>query len=707
MQNENKNSLWNYLAVCSLLMILVMGLFRMNDPYLLLLPCLLIVGVCMQLKFHLSCVDLALGTIWLTDIIRWCLYPTSGIETVYNTTLCLTGYLLLRNILDDHRSMILFLKAFCFPAAASLCIALISFIIFKDALYTAGFIDTYPFRFLFHPLGHITNVWSMASLLIGGLFVIGYIKVAKWRWVFIGLWFSSSLVTLLSFSRGAYLAWGLNVIVILLAFDAWRKRLYFFILCLCIGGTVWVLFPSEFSTTCTMNKTVSQRQSTESRLNATECAMKVSLKNKWLGAGNGNYLLMVDKELNQDSTQAYTSYAPNAIVQIIVEKGWIGLTIYLFLFIAIASIVWIQRHHSVTVVIGGILLSVCVKELTMSVMLNNYLVLFLIYVVLALLQMKQDNKRKLFQGIPVKLCKYALLAGGVLCFVVFEVYTLRHLQNENYNQMSINAFNKENYQEAIRCLEQTPEQTPYLINRVMLGLSLPDSLLPNYWLCMDRSMILLKQKNKEDIYIDYLRAKLAERKEKNELACNILDTLANKFPENAVFQYELFTLLYDRGMLSKGFSHLENALLLLPNLIHKPKVKQVKNTMPHIFSKILENIISQQKKDNQSANWYARCGYLAYYIGDDKISETLLRQSVDEQPSFITPYYLLGKLCEKKKQKNEAANYFRKYNLLMNGAFSNNNGEVKPIETSIPEQKILLQRYSMKFQNWYHSNLLF
>lgn len=706
MKNINKGTIYNYLTVCLLLMIVGVGLFRIEDPYKILLFSLIILGVCMRFNVCVSKIDITLAIMWLIDTIRWWLYPGSGVENIYNTTLCFIGYLLLRNMLDNHRHMVLFLKFFCLPAGASLFIALVSFVIFKDAVYSAGFIDIYPFRFLFHPLGHITNLWSIISLLLVGIFAIGYVQVPKWKWIFAGLWISSSMITLLTFSRGAYIAWGINAIIMLFVFDTWRKKVYFFILCFCIVGTIGSLFPSEFLTTCAMQKTISQRQSTESRLKATECAIKTSLKNKWLGNGNNSYLLTIDKDLNQDSTQAYTSYAPNIIVQIIVEKGWIGLIIYSFLVILIVSTIRKKRHYSTAIVIGGAFLSFCVKELTMSVILNNYLVLFLFYIILGFLQIKEGGRQEQSKQISVKLFKYTLLIGGSFCFVVFEIYTFRHIRNEYYNQTSITLFNKGDYQEAIRSLKQTSEQTPYLINRIMLGLNLPDSLLHSYQLYMDHSIQLLEQNNKEDVCIKYLQAKMLEKKEEKEAAYNILHKLVSRFPKNALFQYELFVSLYDKGMISQGCSHLEKALLLLPSLIHLPKVKKLKETQPHLFLKMFKNLISSQDDIQYSSSWYARCGYLAYHIGDEENAKKLLIQSVKKQPSFSIPWLLLGKLYEKDEQRKEASICFRKYNLLARGAFSDSSDDVRLLELkNIQEHKVLLQRYALKFEKWYHSNL--
>ena len=96
-----------------------------------------------------------------------------------------------------------------------------------------------------------------------------------------------------------------------------------------------------------MNVTYSQRQSTEGRLNALS-ATKDIVTNFWFGQGNESYPLAVDKKVNQDSTKSYTSMAPNIVVQILIEKGIVGILLYLSLAVFIAICVW-KRKKDVNV----------------------------------------------------------------------------------------------------------------------------------------------------------------------------------------------------------------------------------------------------------------------------------------------------------------------------------------------------------------------
>lgn len=56
--------------------------------------------------------------------------------------------------------------------------ALVAYFVFRKSVLEVGFEDTYHFRFLFRPLGYVTNVWSEILLLIwdGRVFRAGVMR---------------------------------------------------------------------------------------------------------------------------------------------------------------------------------------------------------------------------------------------------------------------------------------------------------------------------------------------------------------------------------------------------------------------------------------------------------------------------------------------------------------------------------------------------
>ena len=78
-----------------------------------------------------------------------------------------------------------------------------------------------------------------------------------------------------------------------------KEKLKLLVVVLLSVGTVSLFCSKEVMTTLSMNKTASQRQSTQGRMNATCSALNVFPLHLWFGAGTGNYTLAMDKELNR------------------------------------------------------------------------------------------------------------------------------------------------------------------------------------------------------------------------------------------------------------------------------------------------------------------------------------------------------------------------------------------------------------------------
>ena len=143
-------------------------MFRMGDPCCLLLVCLL-AGLAWQRPcFRWWGIDGVLMCICLYDAVDFCLHPYRGIEAAEASLTGLCCYFLIRNASVES-----FLKLLLLPVGAALTLTFVSFGMFAEAVQGAGFADTYPFRFLFRPLGYITNAWASVWLVVSALGAIG------------------------------------------------------------------------------------------------------------------------------------------------------------------------------------------------------------------------------------------------------------------------------------------------------------------------------------------------------------------------------------------------------------------------------------------------------------------------------------------------------------------------------------------------------
>ena len=756
-----------------LILAVTVTMFRIGDPCCLLLVCLLAGLGWKRPYFRWSGMDGVLMCICLYDAVDFCLHPYRGIEAAEASLTGLYCYFLIRSASAEG-----FLKLLLLPVGAALALTFVSFGMFAGAVQGAGFADTYPFRFLFRPLGYITNAWASVWLAVLGLLAVGYVRVPRWRIGFGLCWMAVSVALVLSFSRGAFLAWGVCALLTFFALRSWKLRATLLAACLCIGAGICLLFPAETATTLAMNKTASQRQSTESRVNATEKAIDVWRVHPWTGTGNGSYTLSMDKALNEDTTRAYTTYAPNPVVQLLVEKGMAGIVLYGGLCMAVLVRWWKSWKDETACIVVACLIAVGLKEMTMSIALADAAVLVLLYVLLGILNKETqihadfrrlDNHKKIeypqtshvgayrirpnaltnlcgcLQGVcdtplqPIRekadihdkksaficanLCFFPLLAIGMACIIGFNIVNYRVRKDKEITTQAVEALEGKRYAEAAALLEEASKRKPAVINRAVLAAFTPDSLLPEGYAAR-AEQDLAREDDGTDVYVAYLQARLEAKRGDFVSAIGKLQGLAEAYPRNATFAYELGCILFTTvdteyhreikksrcdsvsTVVNETVCLLRRALQLSPRLLHTERMLAILASDSLFKEQVTGGLASGLVEMEQTANAYARAGSLAYYLGRSDEAEDYLRKAVAEQPGYTVPWLLLGRISEAEGREEEAASCYRKYNLRVKGAFSNSDKAMERESMELTEQEVLLKDYAVKFQNWYRARLL-
>lgn len=626
MQDGNKDRVFSHATAIIMVFAVILWMFKICDPAMLLLPCLLIVSIWQHNCNQISLIDFFMAGICLYDILQWCMSPFPGNIYAYTSIICFISYVLFRRLSCKQSIQNFFLKLILIPIIIALGLTLASFAVFTQSVYQAGFSDTYFFRHLFTPFGYITNAWSSIYLPILGLLTIGFYRISGWRILFGALWVIAAVAMLLSFSRGAFIAWAIYVLCIFLSVSSWGKKLKFLGICLCISISMWLLFPSETATTLAMNKTTTQRESTESRFNTMEKAIGVfNENNRWTGSGNGTFSLALDKVLFQDTTHAFTTYAPNMIAQLLVEKGIVGLALYIGLGVSIL-IFCIKRNKQIEIwLTGGCLLAIIVKEMTMSILLNDAIVGLLIYILIALLQ--TNNSIENIHPISSSWKKYTLPLLGGICYTGF--------------------------------LASHPKEVPTLINRAITAIQKPDSLQTHEQL-NNLKMELNNADTSKDTYLLYIQAKLTLLGEEKEEAGILLKNLAIKYPRNASFLYDLSYALYQSGQKEDAAITLSKALWLKPRLLQTKEIKKLFATDSIMKYNVTNRLTSQLAEQENTPDAYARYGYLAYYLEQKDKAYLFLKKALDKQPNLSTPWLLIGNIYKEKGKEKEAKQCFKK-----------------------------------------------
>ncbi len=676
----------------ALLLVVVMTvlLFQAEDKFRICLP--LLIGCWLWLSplplRRWTLVDVCLCSITLYDVFS-CVYAVSPVAAIPDAILSLSvlaTYFVLRRLFASEQAGRLFLLGSYLPICAALLLALCSFFVFRRSVLGVGFEDTYHFRFLFRPLGYITNEWAEALLLVLGWFCLKRRYSALFVFLTVG-------AILLSFSRGVYIALGVYLVAWLLLVKDWRRKLRLPLICLPAVLLTMAFFPVEMRTTLQMNRTQSQRQSTVGRIHATQKSWNVFVERPWLGHGNGSYTMAIDKEMNQDSACAPTSIAPNIMVQLGIEKGICGLILYLLLLISLCLTLWKHWKHPESRVITSLFLALIVKEMTHATLLNTPFSLFMLYALLAYLQRNEvwtepDKVKKRH------VLDFLLPAFVLVGYLGYLGVVIQKDRNDACMRRSKEAFGKGRYAESVHLMKQGTECTSSLVNRGLLSMQCFFRTNEISYLDLaDESLLEASVKQPGDVQIRYLRARLYLHKNELERAMSLLQELTTDYPKNSFYLLTLSEVYYQKGKKAEAVDPLVQAVRYMPRLLSGRYMLRLQQTDMTFYQIVKGHIGALRPVTDDTSIDYARYGYIARWCGNNEISDVFLRIAVSGLPNLATPWLLLG---------DED-----KYRLLLYGAFHKD-----LLSTELPENKTVdedeqfLLYYSPKFINWYGDELL-
>ena len=473
---------------------------------------------------------------------------------------------------------------------------------------------------------------------------------------------------------------------------------------------------------------------------------------------------------------------------------------------AVLVLCWKSRKDETSCIVVACLIALGLKEMTMSIALADAAVLVLLYVLLGILNKETqihadfrrlDNHKKIeypqtshvgayrirpnaltnlcgcLQGVcdtplqPIRekadihdkksafICAnlrfFPLLAIGMACIVGFNIVNFRVRKDKEITTQAVEALEGKRYAEAAALLEEASERKPAVINRAVLAAFTPDSLLPEGYAAR-AEQDLAREEDGADVYGAYLQAKLEAKRGGFVSAIGKLQGLAEAYPRNATFAYELGCMLFTTAdteshreiknecpqlanvgayairpyrqfgkmrtfiiknpqcasissVVNETVCLLRRALQLSPRLLHTERMQAMLASDSLFQKQVTSGLASGLIETEQTANAYARAGSLAYYQGKPDEAEGYLRKAVADQPGYTVPWLLLGRICEAEGRTEEAASCYRKYNLRVKGAFSNSDKAMEKESMELTERELLLKDYAVKFQNWYRAKL--
>ncbi len=329
-------------------------------------------GAVYQKAMQLTVVDYCFMAICAIEIISCfnSIYKPNSEGTVLKTLIMTILYFFVRTFVT-HRIQMRYLCDVITCFAAFLSVTTLMFFVFHAQKYSElGSLEQY--KGFYRPFGMLSNDWATVLLCLLPFSTIGMLNAdGKKR-----LWFAAAnclniTCILVSFSRGAYISLALFIIASV-AFStmrsAFRRTILLFGAITVLAFALTLPVAGSVATTIRMNKTVSQQKSVEGRLTKYTEALELFKKQPLLGVGGGNYTLAVERYCNAGQNDIFSPRCTNTYLQLLAERGIIGLCVYGALFAAVLLIAFRRARRGCAE--AGILLSAILalmfREVTFS-----------------------------------------------------------------------------------------------------------------------------------------------------------------------------------------------------------------------------------------------------------------------------------------------------------------------------------------------------
>ena len=670
MQEMIKQKIDNYIIPITLMFVMGMMLFRVNDPFCLKTIFLLMLTFAVKPfgTYRWTLIDWSILIIWGYDIISCCVsinkYPS--ICFLQLSTNCFLAYHLVRYSFANTKERNL-QKGFFGLSCVAVILSFFTFFFFYKNAHRAGFADLYPVRFLYKPLGFDTNSWNTILLCLLG--IIGCQRKSKVGNVLV--WGIVTLL-LLSFSRSIYISLAALVFVLFVDLLGAEEKsrhirlLLIFAFSLC---AVVAFFNKEVKTTVSMHSTVSQQKSSQSRIHATVAAVHTCEEHPVFGVGNGNYTLATDARLNQNTNVPFTPFAPSWLMKLLVERGVVGTTFFLILGGGIVFFLFSRKNRQNRKFVGLVLTTILLKEMFQCTLFDNSISLTLLYVLLAI-YMPRDNTKSYKMNSYDRLILPAVCCCAMLCFAYMKFW-----------------------------MPISKTSTAQLINKSICSInSYTKKKDDRLWKEAESNLLLAKKLQPQDVQIDFMLFELYCANGARQKALSYIRKLVEAYPNNALFQYKYYAYLEKLGWHTDAFKHLKIALRIYPKLITLKNIEKLRNRHRVFFSSknlVLDTPISSEQD-------YARLGVLSFYLHDNKTAKEYCMRVSHSMPNLFMPWLVLYHIYLQEHNMVESEKCKRKFLLLSYGVIEQNLLQDES-RFAIPHCKehFLYNNYLAKFKLWY------
>ena len=667
-------------AGCALITFLfVLTLFpRISNPYYIIgwALALLISFKTRHSILSLSFVDVSIILLWLYDFSS--IFITSnwvlGFSRLAYTTISLLYYFIIRLYFNDKSSIDMLLKMYSIIISLFAIFVCVAFFIFEKSIHSVGFNNLYHFRSLLKPLGMPSNNVSNSLLGFMGIFILFLtynIQQKKNIFTQILLLLPILFGLIVSFSRGIYI----SIALVLLIFFIWlvktnlverKYKTLTLLLTIVFFVTVGTFYMTEIVQTIKFHDTISQQKSTQSRIETTQKSLNVAKDNLLFGTGDGSWLLAMNGSRYESDKIAYTTVAPNIVSQILIEKGTLGLILWILIIISI-GIIYIRRTRTdwiygvIVVVIG----SVFIREMTYPTLLSSLSIQLMLLTIIGIGEnCRNTEERSIFFK---KTQKNIILIAPLLFCLAMTIFSIIIEQDNKYNKKAIELISNKDYAGAITAIEKTRKRLPYLINRSSIYWEIYNQKKDQYYLDLAyenlKTAIInypqFTQLQHDLAYIEFMKGN-------TDSSLNLLKDIVRKYPDSALYNYSLFNLCYKANK--------ENVESVIPNIVQaivlSPDIFQTSLWTNDIAAdtmtkKIIEIALKKAVTTSESDPLIlAKYGKILHCLGDVEAAEKSISTALAQMPNLPMAWFNLACIVSEKGDSENADLFFKRCFIL-------------------------------------------
>ncbi len=674
----------NTINAAFLSFVLLTGLWNMTVFYL---PVLLITGIVGFIIIRsypdtipVSITAIAFVLLLLYEIVnfQFSSYPANSILFLRDFSIVLCCIFLINKLLKTEKYRV-YLVVFISLMAGLLTflnLPIFFFRYFEAGMY--GFDDFTQFRFMYMPLKFFSNEWVTILFCFLPFPLIGLLLFRGKMLIRYGFLLITGLIVFnifISFSRAGILAFLLFIGLLNLFFYFNRtfpiKKLLLYNGVLILFSILFAFCFSE-SILSSVYQTNSHQRSTEGRLNQWEEVTTLMYKYPEMGIGSKNYALLENQSRQLNLENSFSGRLNNTYIQLVVEKGWIGLSLWLSVIgiLACRLLLQIKRERNlpdkaINSIVFSAILAILFKEIFFSSLLYRSGIL-LFFFTLLIFNNKENKTIKIRKPI-VNVFFFTFMLGALYFYFKKPDNALLHaakgLEYERsvdiripYNLLNVYSevldneiarthegakarkMDKEAYSrfrafapscvilEAIRQYKEACRLSPY------------DALFQHnlgwlYW--------MNHQPDSAIIYISQ-----AVKTDPNDPVCHISKGLITELQEP-----------------DQAFESYKQAVLLSPDIVDSPFFSDLKERNPEKAKKILQDAYKEMLQE-QSARYSsvieAKTGKILLALGDMDSAFNTLTHITQIHPNLNRPWYYLGYMEQLKGNGQAMQEYYKK-----------------------------------------------